>query len=434
MSEDLTTLLKEKLAQVDLRTVESLLAVLPDSFKGSIETFVSGFSSSDIDVFRRVNERLTEKVPASILEELTGGANGPQLALILTALCLREGAAILTRLLPLMFSPDEMPLQADMTQSNACRIWELCGLSFLSRRGYWESLPIFNALYDHYLQYQKNTGLWTHKAMALVWMSDCFRAVNYPMLARRYLMLTLVDDAIIQKGDISAEKGGIYFRLVWSGLLSDLEIKTYAKRICELEKQNPQESLFPEWVLQQIDQNWVRGAPSADEAGFYITNTRYIRHMLDKLGSERGMVLEQLAEYLICCMPGYRTKRRRRGKATEYDLVCSVDGLEVDFRSEMGRYLVCECKDWKKKADFSSFAKFCRVLDSTKSKFGILFSRSGLTGSRRTTAATREQLKVFQDRGIVIVVIDSKDLDNLAKGENLINLLRDKYESVRLDL
>ena len=258
------------------------------------------------------------------------------------------------------------------------------------------------------------------RSMPLVWMSDCFRAVNYPMLARRYLMLTLVDDAIIEKGDVSAEKGGIYFRLVWSGLLSDLEIKTYAKRIYELQEENPQECLFPEWVLQQIDQNWVRGAPSADEAFFYITNTRYIRHMLNKLGSESGMVLEQLAEYLICCMPGYRTKRRRRGKVTEYDLICSVDGLEVDFKSEMGRYLVCECKDWKKKADFSSFAKFCRVLDSTKSKFGILFSKSGLTGARRTTAATREQLKVFQDRGIVIVVIDAKDIDNLAKGENLI--------------
>jgi hypothetical protein len=54
-------------------------------------------------------------------------------------------------------------------------------------------------------------------------------------------------------------------------------------------------------------------------------------------------------------------------------------GMDVDFRSELGRYFVCECKDWKGPADFASMAKFCRVLDSTKSRFGILFSKNGIS-------------------------------------------------------
>ena len=111
-----------------------------------------------------------------------------------------------------------------------------------------------------------------------------------------------------------------------------------------------------------------------------------------------------------------------------------MEGPELDFRSELGRYFVCECKDWDRPADFTTMAKFCRVLDSTKSRFGILFSRSGISGQKQTLYAAREQLKVFQDRGMVIVVIDFKDIERISAGENFINLLRTKYESVRLDL
>jgi len=46
----------------------------------------------------------------------------------------------------------------------------------------------------------------------------------------------------------------------------------------------------------------------------------------------------------------------------------------------------------------------------------------------------REQLKVYQDRGIVVVVVDLKDLESVATGQNLISLLRSRYESVRLDI
>ncbi len=111
-----------------------------------------------------------------------------------------------------------------------------------------------------------------------------------------------------------------------------------------------------------------------------------------------------------------------------------MEGFEVDFRSELGRYFVCECKDWKEAADFTVMAKFCRVLDSTKSRFGVLFSKSGISGVGDSKFAEREQLKLFQDRGIVIVVLNLNDLEDVAKGANLIQMLRQRYEAVQLDL
>ena len=48
--------------------------------------------------------------------------------------------------------------------------------------------------------------------------------------------------------------------------------------------------------------------------------------------------------------------------------------------------------------------------------------------------AAREQQKIFQDCGLVIVVVDSNDLCYLVGGANFIRMLRQKYETVRLDL
>jgi hypothetical protein len=221
---------------------------------------------------------------------------------------------------------------------------------------------------------------------------------------------------------------------VWGYGLPDGQLKTYAKQFYELSKQYPHDALFPEALLQRIDDEWLTEIASAREAALYLANARYANYLLAKLGDGTGEALELAAEYLMSCMPGCRTSRRGRSGSTDYDIVCAMEGFEVDFRSELGRYFVCECKDWKSPADFTVMAKFCRVLDSIKSRFGILFSKSGISGTDKTLNAEREQLKIFQDRGIVIIVVDLEDLKKVAAGQNLIALLRRKYEIVRLDL
>ena len=120
--------------------------------------------------------------------------------------------------------------------------------------------------------------------------------------------------------------------------------------------------------------------------------------------------------------------------STDYDLVCSMEGFNVDFRSELGRYFICECKDWNKPADFTAFAKFCRVLDSVKCRFGILFSKNGISGKGRGRYADLEQIKVFQDRGMIVVVVDQEDLETVSEGVSLVSILRLRYETIRLNL
>ncbi len=339
----------------------------------------------------------------------------------------RAGAAKFEKKLPKIF-----PAEKFASDTEAIRCWEIIGNYYRNQGRYHEALSIYYALYDQFLAAQERSGKWLQKATPLVWIAECYIRLGFPVLAKRYLMLAHCEDCIGTKGKVS-QGSGVYFRAVWGLGLPDKELRRYAREIHKLRESNSEDAMFPEWILQRLDKKWMTEIPSPQEAGVYSANTRYVRHLIHQLGEPTGQILEHLAEYVLSCMPGCRLERRQISHSTDYDIVCSMQGFEVDFRSEFGRYFVCECKDWQKPADYTSFAKFCRVLDSIKSRFGILFSKSGISGEGKTKYAEREQLKVFQDRGMVIVVVTQRDLDPIAKGENFISLLRKKYETIRLD-
>jgi hypothetical protein len=350
--------------------------------------------------------------------------------------------ALDAELLPLINQPDQINELIALLQrkypppqaagGTGLQAWDYSGLVLSSRRRFHEALQVHWEHYQHLLQGQQ-AGSRVHKGTPLVRIGDCYGYLGYRVHALRYLMLTLCEDAVQDKGTISAKTAGVYFRLILGGV-TDGKMQEYAQQVFKRAGDFLDEALFPEALLQSLDDDWLTTLPSEAEALVYRINPKYVEHLLSKLGDKTGETLEKLAKYLMSCMAGCRVRTRAKSNSTDYDVVCAMEGFDIDFRSELGRHFVCECKDWKNPADFTVIAKFCRVLDSTKSCFGILFSSKGITGVAKTTAAAREQLKLFQDRGIVIVVLSRDDLDKVAQGANLIALLRNKYEAVRLDL
>jgi hypothetical protein len=342
----------------------------------------------------------------------------------------RDSAVRIVASLSPRFAPDDLA----EGEGDARRLWEKAGLFYLWNKRYHEALSVFSALYDCLLETQDLLVTRLHKGMPLCWISDCYWEMGFPALAKRYLMLTLCEDAISHSAQVQLDDSGVYLRMVWRHGMTDDQLRRYFAKCHGYYATLGEQCRFPERVVQELDQEWMTELPASGEAGIYAANRRYISQLMKQMGADSGKVLELLAQYLLSCMPGCRTRRRVQTHSTDLDIVCSVDGFDVDFRSELGRYFVCECKDWGKPADFTAFAKFSRVLDSVKARFGILFSREGLSGEGKTEDAEREQLKVFQDRGMVILVVDKSDLEQLAQGANFTNMLRNKYERVRLDL
>ena len=340
----------------------------------------------------------------------------------------RDGATKLATELPKRFTPES--IMDGLSNQNT---WTLIAAFYFNHGRYTEALLFYKALYDRMLVAENTMNRRYHKGTPLVYMSDTYAQLGYSLISRRYLMLTLVEDAIRESGKISPDTTGIYFRVVWGGALSDSQLKLYAEKIYQLSQANEEDARYPEWILQQLDQGWITQAPTPQEVGVYTVNPRYIRKLLSQLSDGTGKKLELLADYVLSCMPGCRTTRRVLTPSTDLDVVCSMEGFDLDFRSELGRYFVCECKDWHNPIDFGTFAKFCEVLDSVKSRFGILFSRRGISGDGKNIDSGLQQIKVFQSKEMVVVVIDENNLEQIANGINFISLLRAKYEWVRLN-
>jgi len=354
----------------------------------------------------------------------------PKCAHLFNKITERDGAWRIVEEIKKIISPQEI-----MEDTLEQKTWEFIGESYRNNKRIYEAIHIHMALYDHMLEAQKIEGKRVHKGMPLCWLYECFKSLNFSAISKRYLMLTLIEDSITTENNINPDKSGVYFRLIWDSGIPEHEFLRYSKEIFQKYQENEEFGFFPEWILQNLDQEWMTEFPSNVEGNAYIIDKGYANYLHSKMGDPKGESLEYLASYLMSCIPGCRTRFRQKTYSTDHDVICNIDGIYNDFRSEFGRIFICECKDYKKNSmDFSDTAKFIQVLNSTKSKFGIIFSPTGITGENKTINADREILKIFQNLGIVIIVINSNDLDSICNGKNLINLLRNKYEKIRLDL
>ena len=104
----------------------------------------------------------------------------------------RDGSAKLLRQLPIVFPSEDV-----CTPTDQQRAWELVGLFYLNQKRIYEALPIFSSLYDHMLSAQERKQRYCHKGMPLVWIAECYSRLGFPTLTKRYLMLTLCEDAIL---------------------------------------------------------------------------------------------------------------------------------------------------------------------------------------------------------------------------------------------
>jgi len=177
---------------------------------------------------------------------------GPTVAALLDA---RAGCAQLLIELPIALPA------VQMTEMDAQDVWHSCGLYYQFQGRLHEALAIYDQMYEQYLLYQDTTGRRVHKGGALVRVSECHLALGHPVLAKRYLMLTTCEDALIHNGEIPPETTGVYFRMVWQYGMPHDELARYAQTMWTLAQQHPEPSRFPEWVVQHVDQHWMTGVP-----------------------------------------------------------------------------------------------------------------------------------------------------------------------------
>src|SRR3989441_1599480 len=175
----------------------------------------------------------------------------------------------------------ELPQAIDAKSLEA---WQVAGL-FLVRGGRaYDGIAVFEALYEMLLERQVTNGARIHKGMPLVWIRDAHVNLDHTALAQRFIMLTLIEDAIYSNGEIDPYTTGSYFRLVWYHGMSDKQFRQYARDSADFARSNELATRYPERVLQELDQLWMTAFPSTAEALLYPANRRYVAELLKMAG------------------------------------------------------------------------------------------------------------------------------------------------------
>lgn len=320
-------------------------------------------------------------------------------------------------------------------------IWENVGLHFRNKNRFFDAIIIFQRLYEHICKAELDIGNWIHKGMPLVWIRDCHKILGHRWLSARYLILTLVEDAIREHGIITPGKGGIYHRFCWEEGYSDEYFRKLSKKSYSIYDSNKEMGIFPEYILLQLGIDYLKCSATIHEADNYEVNKIFSEYLLKKLGEKgvdkTGKLLEIFASYILGCIPGFQVEERKKTKEYHFDGFLRTRGNYLDFRSDLGFYILVECKNWDKPIGVEEIGYFAHKLSVHDCSAGIIFSKFGTTGERSdkdTLYGVRTILKSYHHLGKIIMILKFDDFEKAAKGENLIRILRDKYEEVRFDL
>lgn len=289
--------------------------------------------------------------------------------------------------------------------------------------------------YGQMLDWQARNTARIHKGMSLVKLSEAYRRLGWDCLAERYLLLTLVEDSISNHGEAKLSDG-VYWRLTAAHGWGHAEINNWFSLAYEKKTIYEEWQWCPEAVLQNLPNDWMTSYPGSREGVQWQPNRFYCRLLLSRVGAagkKDGLTLERLASYLLSCVPGARAERRVLTHSTDFDVFCTLEGEWHDFRQDLGRSWICECKDTDK-VGFAMVAKFARVLDASRCKTGIIFTSGKISGAMKYRFAHREICRLQQQHGIVIIVLGIDCMERVGNGYPFLSLLKSKYEDVRHDL
>jgi len=156
-----------------------------------------------------------------------------------------------------------------------------------------------------------------------------------------------------------------------------------------------------------------------------------------KTNTEKGRSLEELARFMLSGIPPLNCKHTNlRTRSSEIDLVIEYSGIEqrIPLFEELGRYCLVECKNWSNPVGVGPVRDFIGKLEKSKTRLGLIFSKSGITGAHGGADALREILSLFDRTGAYILVFSLEEIRSITDSLTFMSALDRKADSLRFDI
>ncbi len=163
------------------------------------------------------------------------------------------------------------------------------------------------------------------------------------------------------------------------------------------------------------------------------------KHILT--AQKRGKLLEKMAGLLF--FQGntlFKKAINCRTLTNEIDILVnwSKEALQLNIDRVyefMGRSFLCECKNYMGSVDVTYVGKFVSLLNVSKTKFGIIFSKDGISGKNIWKDGKGLVRKIALSQGTYIIDITWDDFQKIYnKQANILGIINDKYEAMKHDI
>lgn len=205
--------------------------------------------------------------------------------------------------------------------------------------------------------------------------------------------------------------------------------------------ENETDTIFDPEILKFKLRNAGRQTPRLVDYQSYHPHISYLKSIYDKAKrSSDPRLWEQFAAFLLSSIDGFEpiTNLRAGVGSYEFDTIIRNCTRNEVFVSSLGDYIGVECKYLKKrKVDVEALNHFASKLKYHDMRCGIIFSKTPISGygdDKGERYGKLVQAKIFNRNNIVIFDISENDVKRILKGTNLIELIIEKYEIVRLAL
>jgi hypothetical protein len=145
-----------------------------------------------------------------------------------------------------------------------------------------------------------------------------------------------------------------------------------------------------------------------------------------KTNDEKGDIFESLVVYLFSKVPGIPQIRRNATnvfRSEEIDLVVWNDRHPRGL-SSLNTWIPIECKSSAHPVGSQELQSFISKIERRALDFGILIAWRGITGDSTTLTGAHDHASTALIKGIRVIIMTRKDIENLSSTEDLVNLIR----------
>lgn len=303
-----------------------------------------------------------------------------------------------------------------------------------------EKLTLARLFLDHYLLLQHKHKTRIHKGTPLQYLGLSYYDLNQIEQARKYHLLAFIEDLLRHLQSIGQNPPNVIgilstpasmvlehrFRVSNNDLLS-LQNHVF-NHVVPPFPFNP-EKVYLEWIRETESKSTL--VARSREERLYHANLQYLKNLKKQAFSDQtGKSLELFAFYVFSCVDGFEPIFRKATASFHFDVIVRNLVTEHPLLSNLGDYIGIECKNITTNVDVSQLDHFILKLRLHDMKCGVIFTNTGITGDRGTYGNAVIQ-KIYQRDGIIVFPVTKKDMNQIAKGCNLLSLLLKKYEDTR---